>query len=462
MCRHALADHALQSGQTDAVLVLKELAHTADPAVAQVVDIVIRADAVLYMHVVVDRRDDILLGDMLGHKLVYASAQHIAQGLGILTVALLEGDKDLAESGIIDLLRDAELSGIAVDIVGQVNHEVGQDLDVALIRSDHDIGDSRVLDEVGHLTGHGFTGTAQNIPVCLIDNVLGENVTGNPAAHCQFLVEFISADFGQIISPGIKEHGVDQAVRALNRERLAGTNFLIEFKETGLEIMRGILGKAGPQFGLIAEEIDDLLIGTDAERAHQNSDRHLPGPVYTDIKDVIGVCLILQPGSSVGDHGAGEEFLAEFILVNPVIDAGGTNQLADDDTLRAVDDKGAVPGHKRKVSHEDLLLLDLAVILLVIQANTDFQGRRVSPVTLFALLNRIFHIFLSEPVPGKSKAEMSAEVFNRRNIVQNLLKALVTKPLIGVLLNFDQIRHRKNFFLALIAHPDVLATACRM
>ena len=57
---------------------------------------------------------------------------------------------------------------------------------------------------------------------------------------------------------------------------------------------------------------------------------------------------------------------------------------------------------------------------------------------------------------------MPAEVLDRRNVIQYLLKTFFPKPLIGVLLNLDQIRHRQYFLLALITHTDAFSTACRM
>ncbi len=424
------------------------------------VDIVIAADPVLDVHVVVDGGDDILLGHMLGNQLMHTPAQDVAQSLGIL--ALLEADQDLAKGGIVDLLRDAEILGIAVDIVVQVDHEVGKDLDVALLCPDHDIRHSRVLDLVGHLPGDSIPGAAENIPVGLIHNILSQHMAGDPAAHGKLLVEFIAAHLGQIISPGIKEHGVDQAVRALDGKGLTRPDLLVELEQTGFKIVGRVLGEAGAELGLIAEELDDLLIRSDSQCAHQNSDRHLSGPVHTDIKHIVGICLIFQPGAPVGDHRAGKQLLAEFILIDAVVDTGGTNKLADDDTLGAVDHEGSVLGHQRKISHKDLLALDLAVVLLVIQLNKHFQRRRIGAVPFLALLDRILGILLLEPVTGKSQAEMSAVVLDRRNIVQYFLKSLITKPLIGVLLNFDQIRHGQDFLLTLIAHPDILAAACRM
>ena len=65
-----LPHHTLQSGETDAVLVLQQLAHRADTAVAQMVDIIVVADAVLQMHVIVDGSKNIFLGNMLGNQVV--------------------------------------------------------------------------------------------------------------------------------------------------------------------------------------------------------------------------------------------------------------------------------------------------------------------------------------------------------------------------------------------------------
>ena len=54
LSRHALSDHALHAGQTDAVLILQKLTDRADAAVAEVVNVIGRADALFDLHVVVD------------------------------------------------------------------------------------------------------------------------------------------------------------------------------------------------------------------------------------------------------------------------------------------------------------------------------------------------------------------------------------------------------------------------
>ena len=62
---HALLDGALHANQTDAVLVLHQLADRADAAVAEVVDVVDRAAAVLQLDEVTNRLEDVLRGEDL-------------------------------------------------------------------------------------------------------------------------------------------------------------------------------------------------------------------------------------------------------------------------------------------------------------------------------------------------------------------------------------------------------------
>ena len=81
---HTLTNHSLQSGKTDAVLVLKQLTDGTDTTVAQMVDIVVIADAVLQMHVIVDGSNDILLRDMLRNQLMDAVMDGFFDGIQIV------------------------------------------------------------------------------------------------------------------------------------------------------------------------------------------------------------------------------------------------------------------------------------------------------------------------------------------------------------------------------------------
>ena len=70
LCCHSFAYHTLHSGETDAVLVLKQLADCTDTTVSKMIDIVFYADAVLKVHIVVDGSKDIFLRDALRNELV--------------------------------------------------------------------------------------------------------------------------------------------------------------------------------------------------------------------------------------------------------------------------------------------------------------------------------------------------------------------------------------------------------
>ena len=61
--RHALLDRALHADEADAVLVLHQLADRADAAVAEVIDVVDRALAVLEIDEVANRLEDVALGE---------------------------------------------------------------------------------------------------------------------------------------------------------------------------------------------------------------------------------------------------------------------------------------------------------------------------------------------------------------------------------------------------------------
>ena len=67
---HTLPDNSLQTGKTDPVLVLQQLTDCTDTTVAQMVDVVLAADAILQMHVIVNGSKNVFLGDMLRNELM--------------------------------------------------------------------------------------------------------------------------------------------------------------------------------------------------------------------------------------------------------------------------------------------------------------------------------------------------------------------------------------------------------
>ena len=129
-----------------------------------------------------------------------------------------------------------------------------------------------------------------------------------------------------------------------------------------------------------------------------------------------------------------------------VIDAGGADDLGDDDALGTVDDEGAGLGHQGEVAHEDLLLLDL-LGLLVAQAHPHLQGRGIGGVPGLALLHRVLGLFIHGEV-DEGELQISSVVTNGGHIPEHFLETSVQKPLVGLLLDFQKIRHVQHFFMA--------------
>ena len=368
MSGHAFAHHSLHSGKTDAVLVLKELTNGADTSVAKVIDVIILAKTPLQMHVIVDGRKDVLNGDVLGNQLVHVLLQGIAKLLGIIAELL----EDLFEHGIINQFMNAEIIRVTLNKIGDVNHHVGKNLNVSLLRLDHYVGNCRILDLVSKLSRYLGASLGDHVTVDGIDNVLRKDLMTDTIAKGKLLVELVASNLCEIITAGIKEHRLDQAVRTLNAQRLAGTDLLIEFKKTFLIIGRGILLKTSLDLRLVAEKLNDLLVGTDAKGTDEDGDGNLSGTVHANVKDVIGIRLILQPCTAVRDHGTGKELLTQSVVGNAIINTGGTNKLANDDTLCTVDDKGTGCSHQRQVTHEDLVFHDLRLFLVDKETNLYF------------------------------------------------------------------------------------------
>ena len=110
--RHALLDGALHANETDAVLVLHQLADRANAAVAEVVDVVDRAAAVLQLDEVTNGLEDVLRGEdlrvergalLLGEVLVELVVQ--LEAADLREVVALGVEEQVVEEGLRRLER---------------------------------------------------------------------------------------------------------------------------------------------------------------------------------------------------------------------------------------------------------------------------------------------------------------------------------------------------------------------
>ena len=175
------------------------------------------------MHIIINGSKNIFLGDMFRDQFVHI----LFDGLGQLSRIFAELLKNLLQHRIVHPLRHAKFPGIAVHKAGNVHHHVGQHLHIAFLGLHIYKGNRRVLDRIGNLRGHFGSGGRYHLAGGRIHGVCCQDLMPDPIAQRQLLVEFISADFGQIIPAGVKKHGRNQALSALHAQRLAGADLFV-------------------------------------------------------------------------------------------------------------------------------------------------------------------------------------------------------------------------------------------
>ena len=103
-------------------------------------------------------------------------------------------------------------------------------------------------------------------------------------------------------------------------------------------------------------------------------------------------------------------------------------------------------GHEGEIAHEDLLLLDLAG-LLVMQAHLHLHGGGIGGVTGLALLHVVLGL-LVHGVINEAQLQITGIVRDHIHIGKHLFQAGLQKPLVGILLDLQQIGHRHHFFVS--------------
>ena len=118
----------------------------------------------------------------------------------------------------------------------------------------------------------------------------------------------------------------------------------------------------GEMKGIGIKENFQYLLGAVSQRTQQNGRRQFTTPVDTHEQRIFMIEFKIQPGSTVRNHPRGKKQFAggmRFALVVIEEHTRRAVQLGDDNTLRAIDNKGAVIGHQRQFAHIDFLLLDI-------------------------------------------------------------------------------------------------------
>ena len=456
---HSLPDDPLHASKADAELVLKQLAHAAQAAVAQVVDVIGGAYAEGQAVEVVNGSHHVVHDDVLGDEVVHPLPDEVLKVLlrHALAVSLLQ---QLPQHSEAHLLRDARLFGIEVHEPLHVHHVVGEYLDqvhagVQVLHLDDRFVDAQGVQHLGPLPGEHLADLGHDLAGGGVGHGGGQLLAGQPIPQGQLLVELVASHCGQVVPAGIEEQGVHQALGGVHRGRLAGTELAVDLQHGIFIALAGVFLQGGQDPGVLAEHVQDLRVGLGPHRPNQAGHRQLAVLVDAHVEHVGQVCLILQPGAPVRDDGGGVGDVVRLVRVPGVVYTGGTHQLGHDDPLGAVDDEGTRIGHDGEVPHEDLLLLDL-LGLLVAQAHLHLDRGGVGGVLGLALLNGV----LGGIVHGEAdegQLQIAGVVRDGLYVVEHLLQPGFKKPPVGFLLDLQQVGHLQNFLAAGEAFAQGLA-----
>ena len=143
-------------------------------------------------------------------------------------------------------------------------------------------------------------------------------------------------------------------------------------------------------------------------------------------------------------------------MTDCIVDTRWTNQLADDNTLSTVDDKRSGRCHKRKITHENLVLFDF-LRLLVVKSDAHLKWCSISSITLSALINVVLLLISAKLKINELQAQMTTEISNWGNIPEHFFQSFVQEPLVRIRLYLNQVRHLKDFLLTGKTHSHAFA-----
>ena len=405
----------LDSSQARAVLVFGQLAHAAHASVAQVVDVVHIAVTVAQVHQDLDDVQDVLVGQrhrtfrhITAHAGVELHAAHARQVVGVGVVEepveqrlhrVFRGRLAGAHHAVDRHTRGELVGGLIYRqgladvraLVQLVGEQAGQILDA---------GAAQLLQQ---RLGELVVGLGHDLPSVGVDHVARhdpaqEEVLGHRDQVGAGLLQLTQMPHGDALV--LLDHdgtGLvgDVETRHLTAQAL-GHELHLRARVHELEVV-------------VDEEVAQDGLRLQADGLEQDRHRHLATAVDTEVQDVLGIELEVQPGAAIRDDPGREQQLARAVglaLVMLEEHARRAVQLADDDALGAVDDERAVVGHQGHFAHVDLLLLDLlddlgGVRLAVVDDHLQLgaHGRCEVQATLLALAHiegRLGHVVFDE------------------------------------------------------------------
>ena len=385
-------------------------------------------------------------------ELIAALLNGILPGLGSRTLELLEHlEQDLAA----DLLVDSVLLRVEVHEVLHVDHVVRENLVVLVADADDGVAHAAGRQGLRLCTGQDSARHGKDLARQRVSDRLGQLLTAQAGPDVHLLIELVAADTGDVVAARIEEQRVEIGRGVVDRGRLARAQTAVDLEEAVLAGLARVTLQRGDDAGILAEQLQNLRVGLHAESTDKAGDGELAVLIDTDVEHVLQVGLIFQPCAAVRDDRCGIDVLVGLIHGIAEVHAGAADDLGDDDALCTIDDERAAVGHEREIAHEDLLILDLAG-LLVEQAHADLDRLRIGGVALFALFNGVLGLLI-EGVVQEGQLEVAGVVADGGHIAEDLMQALPQEPVVGVLLDLQQVGHLQDLLILGIALANGLA-----
>src|SRR5262249_15532251 len=393
---------ALHPDQTDPELILEELAHGADAAIAQVIDVVHVRRIAAQLQEVLDHLVEVLrVQDFLVERRIEAELGVQLQPADAREVVLLRVEEHVLE----ERPRAVERRRIA-------GTQPAVDLDERFLVGVDRILLQRLADDRPHLVALGEE-DLDAIDVLLLghrDDARFERLVGLEDHFAGGRIDDVGGGVGAF-ELGVRDldrfdvgllqrldRVLGDLLAGLDGELAAGNVDFRRRAQTDQAVGDRPVDLPVPDVQLVdvVEGPDDLVGAAQAEGAEEDGSQELSLAVDAHVEQVLGVVLELHPRAAIRDDLRDVERLVFRVEER----ARRAVELRDDDPLGAVDDERAVLGHQRGVAEVDLLRLDVAdglaaglgVLVPDYQPDRHLQRHGVGHAALLALVDVVFQL----------------------------------------------------------------------
>ena len=239
---------------------------------------------------------------------------------------------------------------------------------------------------------NGFACACQNFTRQRRDDVFCQNSALDAVCNRKFFIVLIAAYSRHFVFLVVEEGVAKQCFRAVHSRDFARTQSLEQVEFTLLNASAISVLCYGVFNHIVAvEQVSEFFVGADTQSSEQSGSRNTSGSVNLDPRNVACVLFKFKPCATARNNLRSESGYAVLVFRFKSVNARASDNLADDNTFRAVDNERTRFRHKRKIAHKDFLL-DNFTRFVVGKPCPDFKRNRIGCVTVFTLFNGVFRL----------------------------------------------------------------------